>query len=65
MSDNEREQLVDEALVLHVKNYQTADKYAICFTRKHGKLRFIAYGARYVKNVQGRLLQPFARKGRM
>lgn len=61
MSDNEREQLVDEALVLHVKNYQTADKYAICFTRKHGKLRFIAYGARYVKNVQGRLLQPFAR----
>lgn len=60
MSENEREQLQDEALVLHVKNYQTADKYVVCFTKEHGKLRFIAYGARYVKNVQGRLLQPFA-----
>ncbi len=28
---------------------------------KYGKVRFIAYGARYVKNVQGRLLQPFSR----
>ena len=60
MSENERELLEDEALVLHVKNYQTADKYVVCFTKNHGKLRFIAYGARYVKNVQGRLLQPFA-----
>ena len=60
MSENEREHLQDEALVLHVKNYQTADKYVVCFTKNHGKLRFIAYGARYVKNVQGRLLQPFA-----
>ena len=60
MSENERELLEDAALVLHVKNYQTADKYVVCFTKNHGKLRFIAYGARYVKNVQGRLLQPFA-----
>ena len=60
MSENEREHLQDEALVLHVKNYQTADKYVVCFTKNHGKLRFIAYRARYVKNVQGRLLQPFA-----
>ena len=60
MSENEREQRIDEALVLHVKDYQTADKLVVCFTKKHGKLRFIAYGARYVKNVQGRLLQPFA-----
>ena len=60
MSENEREQLIDEALVLHVKDYQTADRLVVCFTKKHGKLRFIAYGARYVKNVQGRLLQPFA-----
>jgi len=59
MSDS-REYLQDEALVLHVKNYQTADKYVVCFTKNFGKLRFIAYGARYVKNVQGRLLQPFA-----
>ena len=60
MSENERDQHIDEALVLHVKDYQTADKLVVCFTKKHGKLRFIAYGARYVKNVQGRLLQPFA-----
>ena len=51
----------DDAIVLHVKNWQTADKYAVCFTREHGKMRFIAYGGRYPKNVAGRLLQPFAR----
>ncbi len=56
----ERENIRDEAIVLHVKNWQTADKYAVCFTKEHGKLRFVAYGARYVKNVRGRLLQPFA-----
>lgn len=50
----------DDAIVLHVKNWQTADKYAVCFTREHGKIRFIAYGGRYPKNVAGRLLQPFA-----
>ena len=60
MSENSREPLVDEAIVLHVKNWQTADKYAVCFTKEHGKIRFIAYGARYEKNVSGRLLQPFA-----
>lgn len=52
--------LQDEAIILHVRNWQTADKYVICFTKEHGKLRFIAYGARYPKNVHGRLLQPFA-----
>lgn len=60
MSEEARTPLVDEAVVLHVRNWQTADKYAVCFSREHGKLRFVAYGARYVKNVQGRLLQPFA-----
>lgn len=60
MSESQSRLLVDEALVLHVKNWQTADKYAVCFTKEHGKLRFIAYGARYEKNIVGRLLQPFA-----
>ena len=60
MSELQRELLADDALVLHVKNWQTADKYAVCFTKEHGKLRFIAYGARYEKNIHGRLLQPFA-----
>lgn len=52
--------LTDDAVVLLVKNWQTADKYAVCFTREHGKVRFIAYGARYPKNTAGRILQPFA-----
>ena len=59
MNDSQRVLLADDALVLHVKNWQTADKYAVCFTKEHGKVRFIAYGARYEKNVHGRLLQPF------
>lgn len=50
----------DKAVVLVVKNWQTADKYAVCFTEQYGKVRFIAYGARYPKNTTGRLLQPFA-----
>lgn len=54
------ETLSDEALILRVKDWQTADKYVIAFTRNQGKQRFIAYGARYPKNVNGRLLQPFA-----
>ena len=45
MSESQRELLADDALVLHVKNWQTADKYAVCFTKEHGKVRFIAYGA--------------------
>lgn len=50
----------DEAIILQVKAEQTADKYVQAFTRQHGKIRFIGYGARYQKNVSGRLLQPFA-----
>lgn len=54
------ESLRDEVIVLRVRDWQTADKYAIAFSKEHGKVRFIAYGARYTKNVAGRLLQPFA-----
>ena len=43
----------DQGVVLMVRNWQTADKYAVCFTREHGKVRFIAYGARYVRNTAG------------
>lgn len=49
----------DDAIILNIKPYQTADKYVECFTREHGKVRFIGYGARYSKNLSGRLLQPF------
>lgn len=50
----------DEAIILKVKNWQTADKYAVCFARAHGKISFLAYGARYARTNGGRLIQPFA-----
>ncbi|MBR4908404.1 MAG: DNA repair protein RecO [Acidaminococcaceae bacterium] len=50
----------DEVIVLQVNNWQTADKKAVCFSRFHGKIVFLAYGARYPKSVSGRLIQPFA-----
>jgi len=50
----------DDAIILQVKADQTADKYVQAFTRLHGKIRFIGYGARYQKSVSGRLLQPFS-----
>ena len=50
----------DEILVLQVNNWQTADKKVVCYSREHGKIVFMAYGARYPKSVPGRLLQPFA-----
>ena len=58
MIESQRELLADDALVLHVKNWQTADKYAVCFTKEHGKLRFIAYGARYEKNIHADCYSP-------
>ena len=51
----------DEVLILQVKNWQTADKYAVCFSRHHGKTVFLAYGARFAKSAAGRLVQPFAK----
>jgi DNA repair protein RecO (recombination protein O) len=54
------ESIQDEAMILEVRNWQTADKYAVCFCRDHGKVPFIAYGAAYPKSVSGRLVQPFA-----
>ncbi len=50
----------DEVIILKVKDWQTADKYAVCFSRAHGKVPFIAYGARYARTTGGRLIQPFA-----
>lgn len=50
----------DEILILQVNNWQTADKKVVCFSREHGKIVFMAYGARYPKSISGRLLQPFA-----
>ena len=54
-----KEAYQDEIIILRVKDWQTADKYAVCFSREHGKISFIAYGARYGKSNGGRLIQPF------
>lgn len=43
----------DEVIILKVKDWQTADKYAVCFSRAHGKVPFIAYGARYARTTGG------------
>ena len=50
----------DEIIILAVRNWQTADKYAVGFSKEHGKLVFLAFGARYPKSTMGRLVQPFA-----
>lgn len=54
-----REAYQDEAIILRVTNWQTADKYAVCFSRAHGKIAFVAYGAAYPRS-SGRLVQSFA-----
>lgn len=51
----------DEIIILQVKNWQTADKKAVCFSKEHGKIVFLAYGARYSKSKTGRLVQPLFR----
>lgn len=55
-----REAYQDDIFILRVQNWQTADKYAVCFSRAHGKIAFIAFGARYPRSTYGRLIQPFA-----
>lgn len=54
------ENFQDEIIVLKVKDWQTADKHAVCFSRYHGKISFIAYGARYARGNGGRLIQPLS-----
>jgi len=50
----------DDIFILRVQNWQTADKYAVCFSRAHGKIPFLAFGANYPRSTSGRLIQPFA-----
>lgn len=49
----------DEGIVLRVEDRDISDKYVTCFTRSHGRVRFVAYGAKYQKSVVGKILQPF------
>ncbi len=55
-----RETYQDDAFILRVQNWQTADKLAVCFSRLHGKISFVAYGASYPRSTSGRLVQPFS-----
>ena len=50
----------DEAIILRVEDRDISDKYVTCYSHFHGRIRFVAYGAKYQKSVAGRLLQPFA-----
>ena len=50
----------ENIVVLRIKDWQTADKYVVGFTKNHGKVSFIAYGAKYPKSVNGRLIQAFS-----
>jgi len=56
-----RETYQDDVFILRVQNWQTADKLAVCFSRLHGKISFVAYGASYPRSTSGRLVQPFSR----
>ena len=38
-----REAYEDDIFILRVEDWQTADKYAVCFSRNHGKIAFLAF----------------------
>lgn len=52
--------ITDDAIVLRVRDQGDKDKYVICYTRAHGKLRFTVFGGRSANNVKGRVLQTFS-----
>ena len=47
----------DDVIVLKVKDWQTSDRMAEGFSREHGKVLFIAYGVRHMRNRNGALVQ--------
>jgi len=52
--------ITDDAIILRVRDQGDKDKYVICYTREHGKLRFTVFGGRSTNNVKGRVLQTFS-----
>ena len=52
-----RETFTDEGIILRVEERGVADKYVTCFTKNHGRVRFVAFGAKYHKSAGGRILQ--------
>ncbi len=49
----------DDVIVLRARDWQTADRIADAYTRSHGRVTFIAYGARHMKNPHSALVQQF------
>lgn len=47
----------DDVIVLKTKNWQTVDRIAEGFSREHGRILFIAYGARHMRNRNSALVQ--------
>ena len=47
----------DDVIVLKTKNWQTADRIAEGYSREHGRILFIAYGARHMRNRNSALVQ--------
>lgn len=52
--------ITDDAIILRVRDQGDKDKYVICYTREHGKVRFTVFGGRSTNNVKGRVLQTFS-----
>lgn len=52
-----RASFTDEGIILRVEERGVADKYVTCFTKNHGRVRFVAFGAKYQKSAGGRILQ--------
>ncbi|MDR2007218.1 MAG: DNA repair protein RecO, partial [Acidaminococcales bacterium] len=50
----------DDIIILRVRDWQTSDKIADAFSRGRGRILFIAYGARHIKNRNGALMQNLA-----
>ncbi|MDR3349354.1 MAG: DNA repair protein RecO [Acidaminococcales bacterium] len=58
MTDNNLYQ--DDIIILRARDWQTYDKIADAFSRSHGRILFIAYGARHIKNRNSALMQSLA-----
>ena len=57
MSQMNRNTYQDDVIVLKTKDWQTVDRMAEGFTREHGRILFIAYGARHMRNRNSALVQ--------
>lgn len=57
MNQTNRKTYQDDVIVLKTKDWQTVDRMAEGFSREHGRILFIAYGARHMRNRNSALVQ--------